>query len=84
VKKYNNQNGKNSQPKSLLIYIDLGFRFALTILVCVFGGYWLDTKLSTLPLFIILGALIGTAGGFLTVYRAVFPSKNNQKQKMNG
>jgi F0F1-type ATP synthase assembly protein I len=65
---------------SWLSHIDLGFRFALTILICVYGGYWLDNKLSTLPLFLILGALAGTAGGFLTVYRAVFPSKNKNNQ----
>ncbi|MCA9743573.1 MAG: AtpZ/AtpI family protein [Deferribacteres bacterium] len=60
--------------------MDLGFRFAFSILVWGLGGYWLDTKLSTLPLFFILGALLGTASGFLTVYRAVFPSQSKDKQ----
>ncbi|RMF70565.1 MAG: AtpZ/AtpI family protein [Calditrichaeota bacterium] len=32
-------------------YLDLGFRFALAILICVGGGYWLDTKIHTTPLF---------------------------------
>jgi F0F1-type ATP synthase assembly protein I len=82
VKKTENRNS-SSQPKNLLAYLDLGFRFAFSILLCTFGGYWLDSRLSTLPLFLILGALIGSTGGFLTVYRAVFPSKKHNDQNVN-
>jgi F0F1-type ATP synthase assembly protein I len=52
-------------------FIDLGFRFALSILLTAGGGYWLDNKLKTLPLFLVLGLLLGATSGFLTIYRAV-------------
>lgn len=81
--KPDNKSLQSNSPKNLLIYLDLGFRFALTIVVCFFGGYWLDKKLSTLPLFLILGALVGLAGGFLTVYRAVFPTNSKKDQQSN-
>ena len=56
-------------------YIDLGVRFSLAILLCAGGGYWLDKKLHTVPLFLILGLLLGATTGFVTIYRAVYPPK---------
>lgn len=62
-------------------YLDLGLRFALAILVGVGGGYWLDTKLHTLPLFLIIGLLLGATSGFVTIYRAVYSNKKETKAK---
>ena len=56
-------------------YLDLGLRFALAIALCAGGGYWLDTKLNTIPLFLIVGLLLGATSGFVTIYRAVYPEK---------
>lgn len=53
-------------------FMDLGLRFALAILLCAGGGYWLDSKLNTMPLFVIIGLFLGATSGFLTVYRAVY------------
>ena len=61
-------------------YLDLGFRFALSILLTAGGGYWLDIKLRTLPLFLVLGLLLGATSGFMTIYRAVI----TEKQKDSG
>jgi F0F1-type ATP synthase assembly protein I len=59
-------------------YFDLGLRFALAIVIGAGGGYWLDTKFQTLPLFLIIGLFLGATSGFLTIYRAVYP-KNSAK-----
>jgi len=61
--------------KGVGAYLDLGFRFALAILLTAGGGYWLDTKLKTLPLFLVLGLLLGATSGFMTIYRAVSTEK---------
>jgi len=63
--------------QSVVPYLDLGLRFALSIALGVYLGYWLDSKLSTTPLFILLGLALGATSGFLTIYRAAFPSKKN-------
>jgi len=57
-----------------MAYADLGLRFALAIVISAGGGYWLDGKLHTTPLFLIIGLCIGLTSGFLTLYRAVYPA----------
>ena len=63
--------------RGVVPYLDLGLRFALSIVLGVYLGYWLDSKLSTTPLFILLGLALGATSGFLTIYRAAFPAKKN-------
>lgn len=60
-------------------YIDLGLRFALSIAIGTGGGYWLDSKLHTLPLFLVIGLFIGATSGFVTIYRVVYSSKNTKE-----
>jgi len=62
-------------------YFDLGLRFALAIILGTGGGYWLDLKFHTLPLFLIIGLSIGATAGFLTIYRTVFPPKMTKENE---
>jgi len=64
---------------NLLQYIDLGFRFAASLLFFGFVGYLLDIWLTTLPLFLIFGFLLGGASGFYALYRAVYPLDEHKK-----
>jgi F0F1-type ATP synthase assembly protein I len=67
--------------KGVAFYMDLGWRFALAIALGAGGGYWLDSKLQTLPLFLIVGLLLGATSGFLTIYRAVFPQNSTKTRE---
>ncbi|MCP4547945.1 MAG: AtpZ/AtpI family protein [bacterium] len=49
----------------------LGVTFAASIALYTLAGLWLDKKLGVLPLFTLLGAAVGTVGGFLWLYREV-------------
>jgi F0F1-type ATP synthase assembly protein I len=40
-------------------FLGLGTSLALTILVPLAGGYWLDGRLGTAPLFLLAGAVLG-------------------------
>ncbi len=62
-------------------YFDLGLRFAMAIVLGTGGGYWLDSKFNTLPLFLIIGLFIGATSGFLTIYRTVFPQKMTKENE---
>lgn len=66
--------------KGVAPYLDLGLRLALAMVLGVYGGYWLDNKLATTPLFLLLGMFIGAASGFMTIYRSVFPTKKDDKK----
>lgn len=48
-----------------------GLTFALSTLLFLLGGWWLDGKLGTMPLFLILGAFVGGGAGFYSLYRHI-------------
>ena len=58
----------------------LGMQFALTILVLAFGGYWLDQRVGTLPLFLIVGVLLGFVGGTVSMVKKVSPPDKEPPQ----
>jgi len=49
-------------------YMGLGLAFALSILLFMGGGAWLDSKLGTTPLLILVGAAVGAGTGFYSLY----------------
>jgi F0F1-type ATP synthase assembly protein I len=56
-------------------YGALGLQFAASVGLLAWGGHWLDGRLGTTPWFLITGAFLGFAGGFLAIVRAVPPPK---------
>ncbi len=56
----------------------LGTEFALTEIIGAVAGYWLDTKLGTLPWCLVGGVLVGFALGLM---RIVTVARNANKKK---
>ena len=56
-----------------LRFIGLGWYVAFCIVVGIVGGVWLDRLVGTLPLFTLLGVLLGTVAAFYGVYKLVQP-----------
>ena len=54
-----NDETEKRAPKSNTKYYAFGMQVAVSFAFYVLGGYWLDTKYSTLPLFLILGMVFG-------------------------
>lgn len=52
-------------------YSGLGVTWALSVLFFLWIGYWLDGRLGTLPWLTIVGAFVGAAGGFISLYRGL-------------
>jgi len=46
----------------------LGLSFALAVLLFLGVGAWVDSKLGTAPLLLVLGAFIGAGAGFYSLY----------------
>ena len=61
-------------------FAGLGLQFALTILVFLYLGKWLDGKLGTAPWLLLLGVFIGAAGGFYSLYRALTASQRRDRE----
>lgn len=64
------QSGAQSeQAKNLSIASRACAELVLSIIVCGFLGYQGDQFFESKPLFLIIGLILGTAVGFLSVYR---------------
>ena len=49
-------------------FLGIGLQFAAGIVVFTLGGVWLDTWLGLMPLFTIIGTLLGATLSFISVY----------------
>lgn len=65
-------NQRGSDPKDMIRvsgqYMGLGLTWALSVLLFLGIGAWLDSKLGTRPILLILGAFVGAGAGFYSLY----------------
>ena len=61
----------------------VGFFIGGSILLGVFGGLWLDSKLNTGPILVIVGLFLGLVVAFYGVYRMLLPIIGNKQNKEN-
>jgi F0F1-type ATP synthase assembly protein I len=52
-------------------YLGIGTSLAVTVLLGIGAGYWVDGRLGTQPLFLLVGAAFGLLAGFLQFYKTV-------------
>lgn len=55
----------------LALFSEIGITLLVTTLIGVLAGYWLDRQLATLPIFLVVGMLLGFGGGGYAVYRLI-------------
>jgi ATP synthase protein I len=53
------------------LFSEIGISLLITTLAGVLAGYWVDTQLGSLPVFVIVGFLIGAGAGTVLIYRLV-------------
>jgi F0F1-type ATP synthase assembly protein I len=61
----------------------IGFFVAACILGGILVGLWIDNKLDTRPLFILLGLAVGLAVAFAGVYRMIRSVLDNKQNEEN-
>jgi F0F1-type ATP synthase assembly protein I len=61
----------------------IGFFVAACILGGILAGLWIDNKLDTRPLFILLGLAVGLVVAFTGVYRMIRLVIDNRQDKEN-
>ena len=67
-----------STIEALVIVSQIGFSFAAAVAVGLFAGNYLDSLLHTSPIFVVVGAIGGTAAG---IYGAVQLARFGTKDK---
>ncbi len=65
--------------------VGLGWYVGICIYLGVIGGLWLDKKLDSNPVFVIVGLLLGIIVAFYGVYKMILPNfdkfDNNNKDE---
>jgi F0F1-type ATP synthase assembly protein I len=54
-----------------VLFSEIGISLLVTTLIGVLIGRWVDEQLGTLPIFVIIGFLIGAGSGTVMIYRLV-------------
>lgn len=54
-----------------VLFSEIGVSLLVTTLVGVLAGRWVDEQLGTLPIFLLVGFLIGAGSGTVMIYRLV-------------
>jgi ATP synthase protein I len=68
-------------------YLTLGIQLAVAVIAFFFVGRWLDGIFGTSPWLMIVGLLLGTAGGFLQFFKtaaALGRKQDRRSQKGEG
>ena len=67
--------GGADEGTSITRFAGVGLQFALSILVFLYAGQWLDRKLGTAPWFLLGGVFLGGAGSFYSMYRKLMAAQ---------
>lgn len=70
--------------RELARYTGFGLSWALSVLLFLLIGYWLDGRWGTLPWLTILGAFVGATGGFLSLYRGLTAAAAADEREREG
>ena len=62
----------------------LGFYVGSSIILGVFAGRWLDTRLDSAPVWIIVGLFLGLVVAFYGVWKMLLPLMGKKRDKENG
>lgn len=54
-----------------ILFSEIGFTLLVTTLAGVGVGYWADTQLGTIPVFVLVGFFVGAGAGALAIYRLI-------------
>ncbi len=65
-------------------YLGLGLQFALSIVVFVYLGQWLDRRLGTEPWMLLSGLLLGAGGSFYSIYRKLMADLRREEERKKG
>lgn len=68
-------NGHPEEGFSVSEFAGVGIQFAVSILVFLYVGQWLDRKLGTAPWLLIIGVFLGAGASFYSMYRKLMAAQ---------
>lgn len=69
--------GKRQEEEGFSVseFAGVGLQFAVSILVFLYLGQWLDRKLGTAPWLLIIGVFLGAGASFYSMYRKLMAAQ---------
>jgi F0F1-type ATP synthase assembly protein I len=64
-----------------LVAAGAGLQFAVSLLVFVFLGQWLDRRLGTAPVFLLGCVFVGAGGSFYAMYRTMTAAQRREDEE---
>jgi len=64
-----------------LKYSHIGFQFLMCVGLPIAGGVWLDLRYGLMPLFTLLGLVLGFGAGLSSLYSDLFPESAKKTSK---
>jgi ATP synthase protein I len=74
----NGKDGAGPEGPSPASFAGAGAQFVLAILLFLYIGKWLDSKLGTSPWLLMIGVFVGAAAGFYSFYRRIMSSSRKR------
>lgn len=70
---------RSSSLASASALAGMGFQFVVSILLFLYAGQWVDRKLGTKPLFLIIGVFAGASASFYSMYKRLNASSREDQ-----
>jgi F0F1-type ATP synthase assembly protein I len=67
------------QGTSIGAYAGVGFQFAAAIIVFLYVGQWIDRRLGTAPIFLLIGVFVGGSAAFYSMYRHLMAAQAREE-----
>ena len=59
----------------------MGLQFAISVVLFLLAGQWLDRKLGTGPLFLMLFVFVGAGASFYSIYRKLVEQQRREDEQ---
>jgi ATP synthase protein I len=70
--------GHKDPTPSPATYAGVGIQFAIALVIFALGGNWIDQRLGSSPLFLVLGVFVGAAAAFYSMYRKLMAAHDKK------
>lgn len=61
-------------------YAGVGLQFAVSVVLFVYAGQWLDRRLGTAPWFLLAGAIVGASAAFYSMYHRLMADLEREER----
>ena len=68
----------------IALFSEIGLILLVTTLIGVLAGHWVDEQLGTLPVFLLVGFLLGAGTGTAMIYRLVSRFLRRSVERLTG